>query len=56
MVILFSRTREILRCASPETYLSLLFVNAQATNPSGAELQTLKPLQVTEDESEQPKV
>ena len=36
--------------------LLILFVNGQATNPSGAELQTLKPLQVTEDESEQPKV
>ena len=39
-----------------ELSLLILFVNGQATNPSGAELHTSQPLQVTEDESEQPKV
>ena len=36
--------------------LLILLVNGQATNPSGAESHTLKPLQVTEGESARPKV
>ena len=39
-----------------ELSLLILFVNGQATNPSGAELHTSQPLQVTEDGSSRPKV